>query len=104
MAMNILRMVAACWASLESNSRRSSFGDAVDDRGHLLAELLGQPLGGHAGVLHGVVQQGGGDGRLVEPQVGHDARDGDGVRDVRARPCGEAALVGVDGREARATD
>jgi hypothetical protein len=33
-------------------------GDAVDDRGDLVAELLGQPLGRDPGVLDGVVQQG----------------------------------------------
>ena len=32
-------------------------GDAVDDGGDLVAELLGQPLLGDAGVLDGVVQQ-----------------------------------------------
>jgi hypothetical protein len=43
-------------------------GDAVDDRRHLVAELLGQPLLRDPGVLDGVVQQRRGDRRLVEPR------------------------------------
>ena len=39
MAMNILRIVAACWASLESNSRRSSLVTPSTTAATLLAEL-----------------------------------------------------------------
>ena len=49
-------------------------GDAVDDGGDLVPELIGQPLLGDPGVLHGVVQQRRRDGRLVEAQIGGDVR------------------------------
>jgi hypothetical protein len=79
-------------------------GDAVDDGRDLVAELLDEPLGGDAGVLDGVVQQGGRDGRLVEPQVRDDARHGDGVGHVGFAGAAQLALVGVDGGQSGAPD
>ena len=79
-------------------------GDAVDDRGDLVAELLGQPLLGDAGVLHGVVQQGGRDRRLVQSQVGGDIGHGDRVGHVRLAGAAQLTLVGLDGGRPGATD
>ncbi len=79
-------------------------GDAVDDRGDLVAELLGHPLLGDAGVLDCVVQQGRRDGDLVQSQVGGDIGDGDGVGDVGLAGAAELALVGLDGGRAGAAD
>ena len=96
MAMNILRMVAACWASLRVELQPVEFGDPVDDGGDLLAELVTQPLVGDAGVLDGVVQQRRGDRGLVEAEVGRDVGDGDRVGDVGLAGSSQLALVGVD--------
>ncbi len=57
-------------------------GDAVDHRGDLIAELLGEPLSRNPGVFDGVVQQGRGDRGLVESEVGDDTGDRNGVGDV----------------------
>ena len=50
-------------------------GDAVDDGGDVGPELALDVVGGDGGVLHRVVEQGGGDGDVVEAEVGeHRAR------------------------------
>ena len=57
-------------------------GDAVDDRGHLDAELgfdLGQP---EPGVLDRVVQERGCDGHIVEAEPGQDGRNRQRVGDI----------------------
>jgi len=79
-------------------------GDAVDDRGDLIAELLGQPLLGDAGVLDGIVQQGRGDRGLVEAQVGRDIGHRDRVRDVGLAGSAQLALVRLNGGGPGATD
>ena len=50
-------------------------GQAVDQRGDLLAEAPLDLVAGRVGVLDRVVQQRGGDGRIVELQVGQERRD-----------------------------
>ena len=69
-------------------------GHPVDDPGHPLAEGLLDGLERQPGVLHGVVEEGGGHGLLVEAELGHDRRHGDRVRDVGLARAPELALVG----------
>jgi hypothetical protein len=66
-------------------------GHAVDDEGHGLRRSPSMTSSGEPGVLHGVVQQGGGHGLGVEAQVGHDAGHGDGVGDVGLARAAELA-------------
>ena len=73
-------------------------GHAVDDPGHALAERLRDRLERQPGVLHRVVQQGGGHGLGVEPELGHDRRHGHRVRDVGLAGAPELALVGGERR------
>ena len=94
MATSILRTVAACWASLESNWRRSSLVTPVDDEGDRRTEVPIDDLGGDPGVLHRVVEEGGGHRLGVETQVGHDAGHGDGMGDVGLAGPSELAGVG----------
>ena len=56
-------------------------GEAVHDAGDLGAELPGDVLHPHVGVLDHVVQQRGRDGGAVQQLLGQDQRDGDGVGD-----------------------
>ncbi len=60
----------------------AQFGDAVDQHGHFLAELLFQFLGGYRRVLHHVVKEGGADGNGVQLEVGEDLGDTQGMRDI----------------------
>ena len=57
-------------------------GDPLDQRGDLLAEAFGDVVAGGRGVLNHVVQQGGDDGGGVEPVVGQDPRDLDGMGEI----------------------
>ena len=62
-------------------------GDAVDDGGDVAAEVRLEVVEGDAGVLHGVVEERGGHGDVVEPEVGHDPGHRERVLDVGlARP------------------
>ena len=79
-------------------------GDPVDDQGHGRAEVALDDLGGHPGVLDGVVQQGGGHRLGVEAQVGHDAGHGDGVGDVGLARAPQLPGVGDGGRLRRPDD
>ena len=79
-------------------------GHAVDDAGHPLAEGLLDRLERQPGVLHGVVQEGGGHGLLVEAELGHDRRHGDRVRDVGLARAPELPLVGPGGGPAGLDD
>ena len=72
-------------------------GDAVDDRGDLLAEPAFDVGERDLGVLDRVVEQRGGDGDLVESDVGHDARHGEGVVDVALAAGPELAAVRLGG-------
>ena len=57
-------------------------GHALDQDGDLLAEHVRNIVAGGRGVLDHVVQQGGDDGRRVQPIVGQDARDLDRVGEI----------------------
>ncbi len=69
-------------------------GHPVDHPGHTLAEGRADVVEGETRVLHGVVEQGGGDRLSVEAQLGHDGRDGDGMGDVGLARSAELAFVG----------
>lgn len=69
-------------------------GDAVDEVGDLLAELLADLLEGHLGVLDRVVEEGGGQGRGLRAEFGEDEGDGERVGDVRLAALAELAPVG----------
>ena len=60
----------------------ADLGDALDDVGHLLAELLLQLLDGERGVFDGIVQQSGGDGRGVQLHLGQQNRHFQGMHQV----------------------
>ena len=57
-------------------------GDAIDEIGHLIAEVLAQLLEGIAGVLDRVVQERSRQGRSRHAELGQDRRHGERVRDV----------------------
>ena len=68
-------------------------GDAVDDAGDDLAELLFDVLEAHTGVLDRVVQEGGFDGGRVKAELGNRQGDGGRVGDVvLAGPAGLASV------------
>jgi hypothetical protein len=71
----------------------ADLGDAVDQRGDLLAELGVDLLDRRQRVLDGVVQEAGDDARDVELEVGDQAGDADRVDEVRV--AGLAALAAV---------
>ncbi len=73
-------------------------GDAVDEVADLGAEVALDVGEGHARVLHRVVEQGGGDGDVVEAEAGHDAGHGQGVGDVGLARLAHLAGVGHLGR------
>jgi hypothetical protein len=56
-------------------------GEAIDQPGHLGAELLGDVLSPDVGVLHHVVEQGGGDGGGIDELADQDGGDRDAVGD-----------------------
>jgi hypothetical protein len=58
------------------------FRDAVDDRRHVGPELLADVVDLDAGVLHGIVEERGGDGDVIADELGHDGGHRDGVMDV----------------------
>ena len=72
-------------------------GDAVDDPGDLVTELIAHVAEGDLGVLDGVVQQRGRHRCLVETDVGHDLGDRQGMVDV-ALAAGPALVVVSLGR------
>jgi hypothetical protein len=74
------------------------FGDAVDDGGDVGPEVLGDVGQGDFGVLHRVVEQGGGDRHVVEAQPGQDAGHRQRVRDVRVAGTAHLVLMGLLGQ------
>ena len=60
----------------------AELGHAVDELRDLVTEEAAHLLAGDLGVLDGVVEQRGHQRLGVEPQVGQDARDGEGMLDV----------------------
>ena len=57
-------------------------GQALDQRADIVAEQLVDLGAGRLGVLDGVVQQRGGDGRVVELEIGQDRRDFERMREI----------------------
>ena len=82
---------------MESNCSAVELGDAVDDRGDVGAELALDVVGGDGGVLDRVVEQRGGDGDVVEAEVGEDQRDPERVGDVGLARAADLLAVGVAG-------
>ena len=80
------RRCLLCLARVEPDS--FELGDAIDDPGDLVAEVLLDIGEFDLGVLHGVVEECGGDRDLVEADVGHDLGNRKRMVDVAlaARP------------------
>ena len=103
-ATSILRIVAACCASRESNRMRSSLVTPSTIAVDLGAEL-GVDVGERdLGVLDGVVEQRRRHGDLVETDVGDDAGHGQRVVDVALAAGAQLAAVGLGGDLVGATD
>ena len=100
-ATSILRRVAACCASLESNWSRSSLVTPSTIVATSCAELPLDVVGGGGGVLDRVVEQGGGDRDVVEAQVGEDHRHAERVRDVGLARAADLLGVGAARRPGR---
>ena len=96
-ATSILRIVAACCASLESNSSRSSLvtpSTIAATSSPNVSEEVGE---GQRGVLDRVVQQRAGERDVVEAEVGQDHRDAERVRDVRVARATHLVAVRIAG-------
>ena len=89
-----LRLLAA----LELDARQ--LGDALDELRDLLAELGADVVDLDAGVLDRVVEERGGERRLVHPQAGEDLRGAPRVVDELLARAAQLPVVGVRG-EAR---
>ena len=98
-ATSILRIEAACWASLVSNLMRSSLVTPSTMAVMSLPNSRLEVVERDAGVLDGVVEQGGGHGDVVEPEVGDDPGHRERVLDVGL--AGTAVLAAVGLREVR---
>ena len=96
-ATSILRSVAACWASLESNWSRSSLVTPSTIAATSAPSSRLDVLVGDGGVLDRVVQQRGGDRDVVEAEVGEDQRDPERVGDVGLTRAADLLGVGVAG-------
>ena len=96
-ATSILRIVAACWASLESNLMRSSLVTPSTMPATSGPNSAVDVVERDAGVLDRVVQQRGGDGDVVEPEVGDDRGHRERVVDVGLARLADLAAVGVGG-------
>ncbi len=96
-ATSILRIVAACCASLESNSSRSSLvtpSTIAATSGPNARLEIGE---GHRRVLDRVVEQRARERDVVEAQIGEDHRHADRVGDVRIARAAHLVAVGVAG-------
>ena len=74
-------------------------GQTLDQRADIVTEQAVDFGAGRLGILDGVVQQRGGDGRVVELEVGEDRRDLDRMRKIRiagGAPLLAMGLHGVD--------
>ncbi len=60
----------------------TQLGDAVHQQGGLVAKLLAYAVDGDVRVLHHVMQQCGGDGERIKPELGADGRHAQGMMDV----------------------
>ena len=79
-------------------------GDAVDEHGHLVAELVAQVAQVVVGVLDGVVQERGREGRRGHAQLGQDGRHRERMGDVGVAALALLAAVGACGRPVGALD
>jgi hypothetical protein len=79
-------------------------GDAVDEVGHFPAEQLLDFLALDVAVLDHVVQQAGDDRRLIELEVGEQAGDRHGVREVRITRMAHLLAVLHDGEHVGGVD
>jgi hypothetical protein len=95
-ASSILRKFSACACFLGLELDLVELGDAVDQFGHRLAELLRDVRLGDVGVLHHVVQQGGGQRLGVEMPLARMLATASGCDDV-----GFAALAELANWRAR---
>ena len=93
----ILRTFSAWASSPLRNSSLSSFVSPSTMRATSLPNSSLDVAEADGGVLDGVVQEGGGEGRGVEPEVGEDPRHGDGMLDVGLARETMLALVRVLG-------
>ena len=66
----------------ERNWHFTDLGDAIDDVGDFVAELVAQVVERDERVFDDIVDEAGGDRSRVEVQVGEDLGDFDAVRDV----------------------
>ena len=96
-ATSILRSVAACCASFESNWSRSSLVTPSTMRGDSAPNSRSMSSIGDRGVLDRVVEQRGGDGDVVEAEVGEDHRHAERVGDVGLARAADLVGVGVAG-------
>ncbi len=96
-ATSILRSVAACWASLESNWSRSSLVTPSTMAATSGPNSLLDVFVGDGGVLDRVVEQRGGDRDVVETEIGEDHRHAERVGDVRLPGAADLVGVGVPG-------
>jgi hypothetical protein len=91
---DVLGLLLLVGAERDPAQFRHPIHEARDFRAELALDLLG----GERGVLHGVMEKGGGNGRRVELQVGEDGRDLERVVDVVL--AGQASLARVSARGA----
>ena len=103
-ATSILRIEAACWASLVSNLMRSSLVTPSTMAVTSLPKSRLEVVEGDAGVLDGVVEQGGGHGDVVEAEVGDDPGHRQRVLDVGLARPPVLPAVGLGGGEVGAGD
>ena len=83
---------------LRTEDAARNLGQALDDGGYLVAEIVLDVLAGVFCVLHHVVEQGRADGCGTEAQFGnHDLGHGYGMEDVGLATATPHALVGLAG-------
>ena len=76
--------------------------DALDEAGDLVAELLAHLLDGRVRVLDDVVEDPGGDRRVVAPELGEDERDAERMEDEVLPAPALLVLVRLRGEVVRA--
>src|SRR5439155_1360884 len=89
-------------AALEVDSRQ--LGDALDELRDLVAELFPDVVDVRARVLDDVVEQGGRDRLVVEPELGADLRGTPGMEDEVLAGTALLSLVGLRGEPERPGD
>ena len=97
-ASSILRKLSACRSSLDENCSADSLVTPSTTWATWLAEQLANLLDGVGRVLDDVVQQAGGDGDDVQPQVGQDVGHLERVDEVGLARSADLSLVLVGGK------